>query len=142
MDLGTLAWGQVRRPGEIRAQSLSLHDGPAPETPVPPYEEIPVVPLPPVAEATDETMRRELREAMGAHSLSAETVGGVVLLPLARSDPQAPDGLSMAALHVEESQYRAWWAIPARAVAVPLMIPVDAIATPVLFVLIMIYGIH
>ena len=43
---------------------------------------------------------------------------------------------------MEESQYRAWWAIPARAVAVPLMIPVDAIATPVLFVLIMIYGIH
>jgi len=30
----------------------------------------------------------------------------------------------------------------ARALAVPLMIPVDAIATPVLFVLIMIYGIH
>ena len=144
-DLGTVAWGPVRQPNAIPAgalQSLALHDGPAPETPVPPYEVIPVVPLPPAAQRNDETMRLELREAIGSHSLSAEAVGGAGLLLLARPDPQAPHGLSMAAIHVEEREYRTWWAIPARAVAVPLMIPVDAIAMPVLYVHILIYGVH
>ena len=150
VDLGTLAWGPVRRPGwlPIERPSLTLHDGPAPETPVPPYEEISVVSLPLAARENDEAMRREVRAAIGPHSLSAEAVDGVgslrevPVLLLARPDPQAPDGLSMAVVEVEVRHYRTWWAIPARAVAVPLMIPVDAVAMPVVYIDILIYGLH
>src|SRR6266478_3434000 len=87
---------------------------------------LPVVPLPPAAQRSDETMRSELREAMGSSSLLAEPVDNATFI-LARPDPQAPDGVSMACLRVEGRQYRTWWAIPARAVAVPLVIPVDAV---------------
>ena len=87
-------------------------------------------------------MRLELRETMGSHSLWAEAVGGDGLLLLARPDPQAPDGLSMAAIHVEKRRFRTWWAIPARTVAVPLMIPVDAIYLPVVYIHFLIYGWH
>jgi hypothetical protein len=145
VDLGTLAWGPVRRPGwlPIERPSLTLHDGPAPETPVPPYEEISVVSLPLAARENDEAMRREVRAAIRSHSLSAHVVDGVVpVLLFARPDPQAPDGLSMAVVDIEERQYRTWWAIPARAVAVPLMIPVDAIYLPVVYIHFLIYGWH
>jgi len=145
VDLGTLAWGPVSRPGWLPnvRPSLTLHDGPAPETPVPPYEEISVVPLPRAARENDEAMCREVRAAIGSHSLSAQAVEGVVpLLLLARPDPQAPDGVSMAVVDIEDRWYRMWWAIPARAVVVPLMIPVDAIAMPVLYIGILIYGMH
>ena len=102
---------------------------------------LPVVPLPPAAQRSDETMRSELREAMGSSSLLAEPVGNATFI-LARPDPQAPDGVSMACLRVEGRQYRTWWAIPARAVAVPLVIPVDAVVMPVVYVHMLIYGWH
>lgn len=130
-DLGTLAWGPIRRPDTVPGgpRQLTLQDGRAPKTPVPPYEKIPVLRVPLAALRSDEAMRDELREAVGSHTLVAETVGDAGLL-LVRPDSQTADGLSMAYLHVDGREYRVWWTIPICTVAVAFTLPVDLVLMP------------
>ena len=142
-DVGTLAWGPIMHPDAVpgRRQRLTLHDEPAPQTPVPPYEEIPLVRLPPLGRKEVDRMRSELRERLDSHRLLAASVGESGLL-LVRRDPQAADGLSMASVQIDGRLYRTWWAIPARVVAVPFAIPIDAVCMPVWYIHTSIYGWH
>lgn len=136
----------------IRAEDVGLptpvdtaiESGPRPETPEPPYEEIPL--LRPLARWLDEkNVVAEIRATVGSSPLSiycgalnyygrAMSVffgGDATPVLVISQPPDAPGEIRFALIGIEERSYRTAWGTAVRILAIPLAIVADVATLPV-----------
>src|SRR5262249_39958690 len=109
-------------------QDIPLLGGEPPLTQMPPLGSVLVGPVPYGVWEDGEALRRALRNtSSGRPMLAAGALHQLRRVFVARGDPEVLGGVSMARVAVEAKPSLAWWAIPARAVAVPAMALADGI---------------
>jgi hypothetical protein len=137
IDLRGMDWQDLENyspvPGEMPqgAGTARLELGPRPDTPLPPFEDVPLL-----SEARAILYAQALRDAGVSHPLSvccsgspAPVLGGQELVLLAQNGE--PDGhFRFAMVQIPELRHETWWAIPARIAIFPLTLAADIVTLP------------
>jgi hypothetical protein len=138
LDLRAIDWQSLERyrvPETIAEDGAEakIELGPRPDTPVPPFEEIPILPDP------HGDYWQELRDAARSNPLAVccsgppanplDILGRYELVVLARSG-EATGPLRIATVQIPELRYGTWWAIPTRTLVLPLTLAADVLTFP------------